>query len=606
MSDHKLHKDNVREYSGFNRLIRSKAVQIILNKVDDGTFQDFFRDWRWIFSFSKKYKRAIIFYTILGILGSTLSLVSSVSSKYMIDIITGYETSRLWLLAAIMVSSMIISLVFSSLVSRFSTKISIYVNNDIQAGIFDQMIDGDWLELSRFPKGDLLNRFNNDVSTIASNAVSWIPDIIISLYQFVSTFFVIFYYDINMAWIALSSAPILLLASRYLMRKNREYRQRVLEINSGMMSFEAETFYNMDSIKSFGIMGHYSRQLRTWQEKYRKHNLDYNLFTIKTNIATSVLTTIISFVAFGYCLYRLWHGDITYGTMTLFLTQRSKLSKQFTSLVGIVPGMLNSAVSAQRIRELIALPREKHLPEDSAALAEAAKDGFRVEMTGVSFAYTEQNQVLKEACFVAVPNQIVALVGPSGQGKTTLIRLILGITHPDEGDVSLVDKDGNRVPINADTRRYFSYVPQGNTILSGTVAENMRMVNEDATDEEIESALKMACAWEFVSKLDKGIYSKLGERGHGVSEGQAQRIAIARAVLRDAPILLLDEATSALDVKTERKVLRNIIRQQPNKTIILTTHRPSVLDLCQRVYRVMDTELTQQTAEESSRMVMDF
>ena len=160
--------------------------------------------------------------------------------------------------------------------------------------------------------------------------------------------------------------------------------------------------------------------------------------------------------------------------------------------------------------------------------------------------------------------------------------------------------------MNADCRSLFSYVPQGNAVLSGTVAENLRIVKEDASDEELVAALKTACAWDFVSKMPEGVNSSVGERGRGLSEGQAQRIAIARAVLRDAPILLLDEATSALDVTTERQVLRNIIQQHPNKTCIVTTHRPTVLNLCQRVYRVVDTRVTELSEEESSRMAMDF
>ena len=162
------------------------------------------------------------------------------------------------------------------------------------------------------------------------------------------------------------------------------------------------------------------------------------------------------------------------------------------------------------------------------------------------------------------------------------------------------------VEMNAETRHLFAYVPQGNTIITGTIADNMRMAREDATDSDIEDALRTACAWEFVERMPDGINSKLGERGRGLSEGQAQRIAIARAVLRDAPVLLLDEATSALDVTTERLVLRNIIKHHPEKTCIVTTHRPTVLNMCQRVYRVMSTKVTELTEEESSRMAMDF
>ena len=187
-----------------------------------------------------------------------------------------------------------------------------------------------------------------------------------------------------------------------------------------------------------------------------------------------------------------------------------------------------------------------------------------------------------------------------------MIRLILGLVRPDSGTAFLRSTDGTEVEMNADSRALFSYVPQGNTVLSGTVAENLRMVRQDATDEELIEALKTACAWDFVSKMPLGIDSSVGERGRGLSEGQSQRIAIARAVLRDAPILLLDEATSALDVATERQVLRNIVQQHPNKTCIVTTHRPTVLNLCQRVYRVVDTRVTELNQDESSRLAMDF
>ena len=598
--------DEIREYSGFNKILKSRFVQTIINTIDDGTFSDFFNDWKWIFSFSRQYKWAIALYTLMGILSSTLGLVSAVASKYMIDIITTRQVSRLWQLALIMIASTVVSLLFSSLVSRYSTKLSVYVNNDIQANIFDKIMDADWLALSQYENDDLLNRFNNDVNTVAGNAVSWLPNIVIALYTFVATFVVILHYDVVMAFIALLSAPFLLFASRFLMRKNREYRQKVLQINSRLMSYEAETFYNMDTIKSFGVMQHYSDGLRERQGEYRENTLAYNLFSIKTNIATSLVSTFVAMVAFGYCLFLLWSDRIAFGTMTLFLQQRTQLSNQFTSLVNIIPNMLNSSVSAHRIRELVDLPREQHIAAESAEMAQAAEHGFAVHMQQVDFGYVEHNTVLTDSDFLASPGEIIALVGPSGEGKTTMLRMILGLIHPDQGKVELVDRDGNCVTINADTRRYFSYVPQGNTLMSGTIAENLRVVKDDATEEEIIAALKTACAWEFVQKLEDGIHSNVGTRGRGLSEGQAQRVSIARAVLRDAPVLLLDEATSALDVETERQVLRNIVRQHPNKTCIVTTHRPSVLNLCQRVYRVMDTRVTELDEATSSRMAQDF
>lgn len=268
--------------------------------------------------------------------------------------------------------------------------------------------------------------------------------------------------------------------------------------------------------------------------------------------------------------------------------------------------MVNSAVAAHRVREIAELPKETHHPEKAEAIKALSEHGLAVELRDVSFFYVEGKNVLNSSSFFAKPNEIVALVGSSGEGKTTILRMILGLVHPQKGEAVLRAEDGKEISMNADVRSLFAYVPQGNTLFSGTIAENLRLAKEDASEEEIIEALKIACAWEFVQKIEGGIHGKLGERGKGVSEGQAQRIAIARAVLRDAPILLLDEATSALDVETERKVLKNIMKQRPNKTCIVSTHRPSVLSMCQRVYRVLDTKITELDEETSGRMVQDF
>lgn len=582
-----------------------ESLNILIAKWKDGTFGEIIDDWKWIFSYSKKYKGAILFYTLLGIFSTSMGLVGSVASKYMIDIITGYQTSKLWIMIVITLGSAVFSLVFSNLINRISTKLSIDINNDIQADIFDKIIDADWLEINKYSNGDVLNRFNSDVSTISSNAISWLPTIVIAIYNFIATFAVIWHYDKIMSLLAFASAPVMLLMSRFLIKKQREYGTRVKEMSSRMMTFEVETFYNFDTIKSFGISSLYGGKLRDWQKKLKTLSLDYNMFSIKTGVFMSIMGMIVQYAAFGYCLFRLWTHDITYGTMTLFLQQRSNLNSAFNNVVSIIPSFLNSSISAHRIRELAQLPKEVHIPESSCMDA-YVDQGFEIKMKDVDFSYIKGTTVVRNSSFQACPGEIVALVGPSGEGKTTMIRLILGLIRPEKGQTLLIAGNGEQVEMNAETRHLFAYVPQGNTILSGTVAENMRMVKQDATDEEIIEALKIACAWEFIEKMPDTIYSMIGERGRGFSEGQSQRIAIARAVLRDAPILLLDEATSALDVTTERKVLKNIMNQKPNKTCIVTTHRPSVLNMCQRVYRVMETRLTELSEEEAGQMAMDF
>ncbi len=574
------------KYTGLNKLLKSDFVQTVIDKLADGTFSEFIDDWKWIFSFSKRYRWIVIFYTFLGLFSSTFALASSYASKILINIIINKQTDKFWLLVIIMLSTTAFSMAFSSVMSRVSAKISVYVNNDIQAEIFDKIIDAKWTELNKYENGDLLNRFNSDVSTIATNAINWIPNFLINVYTFILTFIVLMRMDATMAWIAVLSAPFLMLMSHYIMKKLKEYRMRVLEMNSKMTSFETETFYNFDSIKSFGISKHYSMLLRGWQKKYKKHNLDYNMFEIKTNIMMSSVATIVSWVAFGYCLLRLWGNQIQYGDMTFFLAQRSSLSTKFNALISTVPGMLNSAISAHRIRELVDLPKEEHSSEAMQFVEKEMKNGVSVSLRDVTFAYVEGSNVYENASFVANPNEIVAVLGESGGGKTTLFRLILGLIRPDSGKMELKASDGSALEMCADLRGLISYVPQGNSMILGTIAENMRMVKTEATDEEIIHCLELACAWDFVKTLPEGIHTHLGERGKGVSEGQAQRLSIARAMLRDAPILLLDEATSALDEDTEERVLNNIVQRCPNKTVIVATHRPSVLSKCQRIYRI--------------------
>ena len=316
--------------------------------------------------------------------------------------------------------------------------------------------------------------------------------------------------------------------------------------------------------------------------------------------------SMVSMATFGYCLYRLWtESSFTYGTMTLFLQQSNGLSKAFNSLVGIIPNFMNGSLSAHRIRELVELPKEKHLPDDNHVAAQADA-GLTVEIDRFAFGYREGETVLESDCFTAKPGEIVAVVGASGEGKTTLLRLLLALIYPQVGSAVLRGADGTTLPLNAETRKLIAYVPQGNTVLSGTIAENLRMGNADATEEEMREALSLACALEFVEKLPNGLETELGRRGKGLSEGQSQRVAIARALLRDAPILLLDEATSALDVATERRVLKNLMTQTPNKTCIITTHRPSVLNLCSRIYRVEQHRVFELDPESSQKLAMEF
>ena len=561
-------------------------------KWKDGTFQEIFDDWKWILHYSVRYRWTIFFYTFLGTVSTSLGLLSSIAGKYLIDIVTGYQMNKAGMIFGVMAGSFAVSLILNGGISRIMVKLNTNISNDIRADLFEQILDVSWLELNKYQNGDMLSRFNQDIETVGSNAVSWLPAVVIAFYHFLATFLVLFYYDKVMAGIALGSAPFVVLMSQFMMKKQRDCQKKVREMSSRMMTFEAETFYNMDMIKSLGISLHCSTCLKKLQEQYKKITLDYNLFSIKTKAVLSVLGMAIQFTAFGYCLFRLWTHAITYGTMTLFLQQRNSLSGAFQNLVSIIPSFLNSSVSAHRLRELTELPKEIHSIQNQKDLF-LTKGGLEVRLENVTFSYTKGKQVFRESDFCACPGEIVALVGTSGEGKTTLLRLILGLIEPDTGKAILKAQDGTEQKLNADTRVCFSYVPQGNTLLAGSIAENLSIAKEGASREEMKTALEMACAWEFVKKLQEGLETKLGERGKGLSEGQSQRIAIARALLRNAPVILLDEATSALDEETEKKLLKNILEKAPEKTCIVTTHRPGVLRLCRRVYRVEDGKIAE-------------
>ena len=583
-----------------------ESIKMLIEKFKDGSIKEMWEEIKWMFSYGKNYKKEIVFYTILGVFSTVMSLISSVASKELINIVTGIQTNRALEMAVLMVSMSLFSLLFNQAMSRITLKINIRIQNEIQADIFDKIIEVNWLDLSRYHGGDLLNRFSSDVGTVANSAIGWVPNLIINFFSFVATLCLILYYDPTMLFLTLANMPIMLLSSKVMMSRLRKYDMKVKEMNSEMMAFETETFSNIDSIKSFSLVHLFSDRLKGFQKRFKDVSLEYNWFSIKYNTIISLLGMVVSFSFYGWAVYRLWSGAINYGEMTLFLQQSGRLSSTFSALVSIIPSTISATISAKRLMEIIFLPKEPLDIKTSEYLDRIQDKGFSLELEDVYFSYIQNKNVLVSSDLKANPGEIVALVGPSGEGKTTMIRLFLGLITPNQGNAYLIDYQGKKYRLDASTRSLFAYVPQGNTIFSGTIAENLRMVKEDASDEEIIEALRSACAYEFVSRLEGGINAKIGARGQGLSEGQCQRIAIARALLREAPILLLDEATSALDVSTERKVLNNIMINHPNKTCIVTTHRPSVLNMCQRVYRVMDTKLTVLSEEESAKMAMDF
>lgn len=559
-----------------------------LFKIKSDNVINFVKESIWICRYSLRYKWEVLWFMVLGFLGTVISLAGGILSKRIVDVVTHFESGGLVVALVFFAAMQLVKIAIGAFSGRVNAKINIRVNQQMTAEVYDKLINSDWQSLSFYHSGDLIARVMGDVSTVSASVLGWIPSLITRLLQFGGTLAVILYYDSTLALLALLSAPVTILMSRFLVRKMRDHSEKMRKLSSEMMIFNEESFQNIQLIKGFDLSERYSEKHKAIQDKYKNVALQYNQFSIYKNTIMSLVGTVVAIICFVWSIYRLHLGFITYGTMTLFLQLSTNLSDSFSSLASMIPSAINATTAAGRIIAIMSLPDEKRDDKQSAEVfikKNSAAD-ITLKAENLSYTYEDGREVLKNVSFTAEAGKVVAFVGPSGEGKTTILKLMLGIIHPTSGSLKVESGSGESIDITACTRGLFSYVPQGNTLFSGTIAENLRLVKSDATDSEINEALKIACADEFVKKLPLGINSVIKEQGGGFSQGQLQRICIARALLTNAPIILMDEATSALDIKTEEKVLKNIMSAKRNRTCIVTTHRLSVLDISDRIYNV--------------------
>lgn len=590
------------------------GVKHYIQQIKNGRLSEILGQLAWIYTFAKKYLVFIGLYTLLGMSGTVVTLISSLVSRDLVDIITGQQTGKLLATFATMIGITLGGSCITQLSGYISNKISIKIDNEIKSRMFDEILSTDWESLTRYHSGDLLIRWNGDASVISTGILTVIPSFINYLFRFVSALIMVLHYDASFAVFALVSIPVSVYTSRTSLKKLQQSNMNSMNIGSKMSAFNNETFSNIQAVKAFDMLPLYSRRLRELQKQYSDARLKYQRVSIINSFILTIVSLIVSYSAHGWGIYKVWKGDITYGTMTMFLALSASLSGTVDNMIGFVPTTINLANCAKRLMGILNLPKEDYSQkEEVAAFFEANKEsGVGISIRNVSYAYATGTEVFENVSFDAHPHEVIALVGPSGEGKTTMLRVLLSIIRPQTGGGYICTGDttpenaSSFMELTASTRQLFAYVPQGNTMFSGTIADNMRNVKEDATDEEIIEALKIACAWDFVEKLPDGINSEIKERGGGFSEGQAQRLSIARAVLRRSPILLLDEATSALDMVTERKVLQNIMEDKYPRTTIVTTHRPSVLNICRRVYSIHDKQCTLLNSTQIEEMIKGY
>lgn len=559
-------------------------------------------EWKWIFSYVRKYKFALFLYTLLGLVAIAMSLGVSVAGKHLIDAVITKSSETIFMFGALAIGLAVFRHGFQALSSYITAYVSSKISNEIREDIYAHIVSSQWEEISNFHSGDILNRLETDVQTVSGAVINFIPSIITRSAQFLGALGIVLYYDSTMAIIALMSAPFLFISSKVLVRTIRKYSQLSRDLNGKILSYSEESVQNLLTIKAFDLTKEYINNFKKVIENYRTTKLEYDKFSIIMTLCLSLVGIIISYGCYGWGVYRLWQGLITYGTMTLFIQLSGQLTSSFGSLAALVPSAVSTATSAGRVMEITELSKELDADKEKAEVfyEKAKEKGVSVVFDNVSFKYKNgESIVIENASFKINPGETVALVGPSGEGKTTILKLLLGIMPVTSGEIYLLSHDGEKIMVSDSTRRFCSYVPQGINIFSGTIRENLTAVKKDATDDELYRVIKAAALDNLISSLPEGFETHINEQGGNFSQGQLQRFAIARALLKDSMILLMDETTSALDPKTEKQVLENIMIANPAKICLITTHRESMLKYCDKVFRVEQNGGISQIIEES-------
>lgn len=526
--------------------------------------------------------------SLLGALSACCGVVFAMLSRRVLDIATGELEDSLWLYSGWLIATLLIQIALDVFSSYLGAVIAGRMDKRIKTVVFSSLFDKRWQEVSAYHSGDVLNRLTGDCRVVVSALSTLIPRTVSFAARLISCVAVLLVLDWRFTLVMLGLAAILLVVYRLYGKKAKSLHKQCQEAEGNARAYMQEGVENWMVIQSFDagkpvlsrlgelLQTHYAATLRRarW-----------------SNVSSAALRLLFSgsyYAALAWGAFRLAADAISYGTLMAFMQIIMQVRAPMINMSGLVPQYYNMLASAERLVELQDLPQEPH---GTPMMGEDYRHMQRLQLTDVCFAYDAEHPVLQTASLTVNKGEFVALAGFSGIGKSTLFKLLLGFYAPTSGTVTLVTDRGT-VTIGADTRPLFAYVPQQTMLLSGSVRDNLTLFSPEVSEETLWEAVRVADVDEVIRHLPQGMDTPLGERGAGLSEGQLQRLAIARAVLSDAPILLLDEVTASLDEETEERVLTRL-RALPDKTCLCISHRPAALALCDRVIRVEDGRIVE-------------
>lgn len=533
----------------------------------------------WLWRSSKGARGQAVANTIIGLADVACQLLWVMACKRAIDIATDEQAGSLALTIAI-IGLLMLAEIGSRAVSRWiHAVIGVEVRNKTRLKIFARLLRGEWLHLQKRHTGDLINRLEGDVNSITTLITETIPATIVVGVQLAASFALLFTMSPILALSVIVALPVAMVASRFYIKRMRKLNREVRDSDSRIQEVLQESLQHKALIKTLEKNSNTEEKLTALQETLKGQVRNRTKFSLGAYSLTQLGFATGYIVAFTWGVYGLAEGAVTFGTLSAYLQLVGLIQRPTMDLSRFIPGIVSSFTAAERLYEL------EEIPEEQQGKGIMLRGTAGVRFKGVSFNYgNEERHIFNNFDYDFAPNSCTAIVGETGAGKTTLIRLLVALVSPQKGSIEVYsDKDCHlSTPL---TRCNFVYIPQGNSLVSGTIRDNLLMGNPDATEEMIQEALHIACA-DYVNSLPQGIDTELSEQGGGLSEGQAQRIAVARSILRPGSILIFDEATSALDEGTELEMLQRLTERHTGKTLIFVTHRPAVIKFCDKVLKI--------------------